>query len=342
MGSLDTKTLIGLKKKVRIHEGFFLARFFRAQVNFPTAEVAFDKIKKGVKLAPFVSPMVAGKPNRKAGGQTVSMEPAYVKPHDIVRPKDLIKRVPGEDFDGTMDLSQRRIFTVLNLLDEQEESITAREEWMAVQAVLHGSVVIEGEDYPTQLVEFGRNDANNIALVGAAKWDTVDPETYDVDTDLENWADLSDVVCDMLTFDKSTWSRFKQFKMVKDNLETRRGSKSEVELGPQLSKTVQFKGWYGDFACYVYKGKYEESDGTEKPYLDTGRLLLSPSENDDVRCYGAIQDAKAIAEGGLVAKSRHAKNWFTDDPSVENLQTQSAPLMACLNADDYVSVSTFQ
>lgn len=341
MGALDTKQLIGIRKQLPKFEPFFLNRFFRSQVNFETEEVAFDKIKKGVKLAPFVSPMIAGRPNKQLGSTTTSLMPAYLKPHDIVKPGKLLKRVPGEEFNGSMSISDRRLLVVAETLDEQEQSITAREEWMAVQAVLTGAVTIEGEDYETQQVDFGRNVANNITLAGAAAWDTVDPDTYNPDPDIEAWADLATMVCGMLVFSSDTWGTFAGFAHVKDKLETRRGSASMMELAPQLAKVVQFKGYYGEYECWVYKGKYEDSAGVEQPFMPSGQLLLAPTFNDDVRCYGAIQDAEAIASGGLVSASRYPKNWFTKDPSVENLQTQSAPLMATLDPDAYVSVVTF-
>ncbi len=53
--------------------------------------------------------------------------------------------------------------------------------------------------------------------------------------------------------------------------------------------------------------------------------------------YGGIKDAKANANGIVKAK-RYPKNWFTDDPSVEYLQTQAAPLPVVPNPNDFVHV----
>lgn len=341
MGALDTKQLIGIRKQLPKFEPFFLNRFFRSQVNFESEEIAFDKIKKGVKLAPFVSPMVAGRANKRAGSTTTSLMPAYLKPTDIVKPGQLLKRVPGEEYNGAMSIEDRRLLTIAELLEDQDMSITAREEWMAVQAVLTGTVTISGEDYETQQVDFGRTAANNITLAGGAMWDAVDATTYDPSEDIETWADLSSMICGMLVFSSDTWAKFISFQGVKDKLDTRRGSSSEMELGPQQARAAQFKGYFGEYECWVYKGKYDDGSGTEQPYMPSGQLLLAPSFNDDVRCYGAIQDAEAIATGGMVATSRYPKNWFTKDPSVENLQTQAAPLMATLDPDAYVAVKTF-
>lgn len=341
MGVLDTKTLVGMRQKLPKFEAFFLNMFFPSQINFETVEVAFDKIKEDVVLAPFVSPMVAGKANKKKGGITSSFEPAYVKPTDNLTSKQTLKRLPGENFNGEMSVAQRRSLAKATTMSDQEKAIVYREEWMAVQAVVNGSVVVEGEDFETQVVDFGRNPANNISLVGAAKWDTVDPDTYDPSNDIETWAGLASGIAGMLVFDQAGWSKFSSFKAVKEAIKRDSGSKSSLELTPQLEKVVQYKGNYGDYICVVYKGKFKkDSSSSEEYYMPTGHLLIAPMRGDGVRCYGAIQDAKAN-DSGIVATSRFPKNWFSDDPCIEWMQTQSAPLMVTPDPDEFVSISLY-
>jgi len=340
LNALDTVTLLGVKQQLPKFEPLFLTLFFPEEITFGTEEIAFDKIKKGVRLAPFVSPMVAGRAQKQKGGKLLSFVPAYVKPTDIVRPDQLLRRRPGEAIGGNLTAEQRRLGVVTQLLIDQEQSITHREEWMAVQSVVTGKVVVEGHDYPQQEVDFGRDPNNNIALVGAAKWDDVglDVATYDPSDDLEDWAEQASGTVDVIVMDKKAWRLFSKFKAVKDKLDTRRGSKSEMEMGPQLAKSVMHKGFFGEYEILVYAGKYDDPDtGTETNFMPDFTLVMGPSGYEGVRAYGAIQDAKALT-GGLVEASRYPKNWFTDDPSVENIQTQSAPLMVTPDADAFVSV----
>lgn len=341
MGALDTKTLVGMRRQLPKFDAFFLNTFFTSQINFESEEIAFDKVKEDVVLAPFVHPMVAGKANRKKGGVTSTFKPAYVKPTDNLTSKQTLKRLPGEDFDGEISVAQRRGLAKATTLSDQERSITYREEWMAVQAVVNGSVVVEGEDYDSQLVDFGRTAANNITLVGAAKWDTVDVDTYDPTSDIEDWAALCSGVAGMLIFDQAGWTKFASFKAVKDAIKRDSGSKSSLELTPQLEKVVQYKGNFGDYICVVYKGKFKkDNDSAEEYFMPTGHLVIAPMTGDGVRCYGAIQDAEAN-DMGVVAASRYPKNWYTKDPSVEWLQTQSAPLMVTPDPDQFVSIDIF-
>lgn len=340
LAATDTRTLIGVKANQPKFTPLFMALFFPNVIEFSTKEIAFDKIKKGVNLAPFVSPMAGGKPNKKRGGVLKSFMPAYLKPTDVVDPQMVLKRQPGEAMGGELTTVERRDAVKTQLLMEHEESITHREEWMAVQAVCTGQVTVEGEDYETQVVDYGRSAANDIVLAGAAKWDTVDPATYDPADDIQTWAENSSGLIGRLIFHKAAWTKFHSFQAVKDALDTTRaGTTSSLQLGPQANKEVQFKGYYGEFEVWVYAGKYDE-DGSQNYFMPDNMLLMAPGSSDGVMAYGAIQDAKANAQG-VAAAARWPSNWFTDNPSLEWLQTQSAPLPVMLDADEYVAVTTF-
>lgn len=341
MNPLDTVTLLGVKRVQPKFTPFFMMMFFPNIIEFPTKEIAFDKVKKGVKLAPFVAPMVAGKANRKKGGTLTTFEPAYVKPTDNVDPGMLLQRQPGEALNGELMPADRRLAVIGELLDQQEKSITYREEWMAVQAVVTGQVVVEGDDYDTQVVDYGRTAGNNVALVGGAKWDSVDPLTYDPTDDIEDWAEQASGTVGRLIFDKFGWRKFSGFTKVKEKLDnTKNNGNSTLELGPQLQREVMFKGYFGEYEIYVYVGKYEDAEGVDQYYMPANTLVLAPLGTDNVMAYGAIQDAKANATG-VVAASRYPSDWFTENPSVEWLQTQAAPLPVMPDADEFTVVTLF-
>jgi len=338
MNVFTTTQLLGMRAELPKFVPFFLQTFFPQMIEFTSKEIAFDKVVKGKKLAPFVSPMVAGKPNRQAGTTFTSFLPAYVKPMDVVEPGQLLTRMAGEPLGGVLDAVQRRQAVVVDLLSEQEKSIDRREEHMAVEAVLTGSVVVVGEDYPEQQVDFGRDPGNNIALLGADKWDSKDVNTYDPTDDMTDWADKSKAVPGLLILSKKGWKLFSKFKAVKDDMDkTKRGTTGSLQLGPQLANVVQYKGTFGEYEVYVYAGKYDDDDGVEQEFMPGTTMVMAPAGYQGVRCYGAIQDAKANADG-VVATSRHPKNWFTDNPSVENLMTQSAPLPVTPTPNDFVVI----
>ena len=131
----DTVTLLGVKEIQPKFTALFMAMFFPSIATFKDEEVAFDKIRKGVRLAPFVAPMVSGRARKERGGQTTTFKPAYLKPTDVVKPTRLLKRRMGEALNGSMSPAERREAVVGDILVDHEQEIVAREEWMCVQAV---------------------------------------------------------------------------------------------------------------------------------------------------------------------------------------------------------------
>lgn len=334
----DTTTLLGVKAIQPKFTPLFIQMFFPSIATFASEEVAFDKIKKGVRLAPFVAPMASGRARKEQGGTLTTFKPAYLKPTDVVKPSRTLKRRPGEALNGELSPAQRMDAIRGEILMDHEMEITAREEWMAVQAVLTGKVVVEGEDYESQEVDYGRSADNQIVLAGAALWTAVDPLTYDPTEDLEDWAANTSGSVGVILMDKLAWRLFSSFKAVKDKLESRRGSTSQLELGPQLEREVMRKGFFGEYEILVYTGKYEDSAGTKHNFMPDYTVLIAPASADNVMAYGGIQDAKANANG-LVEATRYPSNWFTDNPSVEWIQTQAAPVPALFDADEFVVIT---
>lgn len=333
----DTTTLLGVKELLPKFTPLFLQLFFPTAATFGTEEVAFDKIKKDRRLAPFVSPLVSGRPRRERGGVLTTIQPAYIKETDVVRPTRLLKRRLGEALNGELNAADRRNAVVADILVEQEENIVSREEWMAVQAVLYGKVIMSGPDHPAVEVDYGRSADNQIVLAGAAKWDTVDPATYDPTDDIEDWASATTGSAGVVIMGKGAWRLFSRFKIVKELLETRRGSTSQLELGPQLEKEVMRKGFFGEYEIIVYTGKYTDDAGQKVNFMPEFGVLVAPATADNVMAYGGIQDAEANANG-IAEATRYPSNWFTKNPSVEWLQTQAAPVPALFDADEFTFV----
>ncbi len=330
-----TVTLLGVYKVLTPLDTFFLNLFFPGVVTSATKEIAFDKLVEDMELAAFVSPMVAGKVQKKDGGLHKTFEPADVKPKDSVEPGMLLTRRPGEAIGGNLTPAQRRGAAIVELMQRQDNRITRREEWMAVQAVLTGKITATMEGKGDFEIDYGRDSANNITLSGGALWTALNKDTSAQPLeDLETWSELASGSIDICVMDKKAWGEFRQFKAVKDLLDTRRGSTSVAELGPNTKKEASWVARLGTLEIYVYKGKYKEA-GVAKNMIPDYTVILGSTGYEGIRAYGGIQDAKANTEG-VVAATRYPKNWFTDDPSVEFLMTQAAPLMVTPDADAFV------
>lgn len=316
----DTDTLVGVVEGLDPFTPFLLHMFYPSMVTFETSKIDFDAVSEDTTLAPFVSPMVAGKANKAAGGELRSFKPAYVKPKDVVDPERVLKRRPGEAIGGKLSPAQRRDAIVVDILDGHRKKISRREEWMAAQELLTGKVVVSGEDYPAAEVDFKRAAGNTVVLAGQAVWsDTVNADPLG---DIESWNDIAEAPITDLVMDSKAFKLFIKFDAVKELMESRRGSESNIELAPGNEKWVQYKGMVGSYRVWVYKGYYTDDADSKQNFLPDNTVIAGSSAVDGVRAYGAILDGRA----GYQAMDVFPKNWVQEDPAVEYVMTQSAPL----------------
>ncbi|KDW03377.1 peptidase S49 family protein [Escherichia coli 2-156-04_S3_C1] len=201
-----------------------------------------------------------------------------------------------------------------------------------------GKYTMTGEAFDPVEVDMGRSAANNITQSGGTEWSKRDKSTYDPTDDIEAYALNASGVVNIIVFDPKGWALFRSFKAVREKLDTRRGSHSELETAVKdLGKAVSYKGMYGDVAIVVYSGQYVEN-GVKKNFLPDNTMVLGNTHARGLRTYGCIQDADAQREG-INASARYPKNWVTTgDPAREFTMIQSAPLMLLADPDEFVSV----
>ena len=249
-----------------------------------------------------------------------------------------LRRLPDEDPQNLADPAYRRRRIILQNMKDEELAIAQVEEMQAVSAVLSGKYTMTGEAFEPVEVDMQRSARNNIVQAGAAAWSVRDKETYDPTDDIETYAVNASGVVNIIVFDPKGWSQFRSFKAVKDKLDTRRGSNSELETAlKDLGQAVSYKGMYGDVAIVVYAGQYVEG-GVQKNYLPDNTMVLGNTQARGLRTYGCIQDVDAQREG-INASARYPKNWVqSGDPAREFTMIQSAPLMLLADADEFVSV----
>ena len=306
---------------------FLLDTFFPNRVNFTTTEIAFDKLKRRRKLAPFVSPNVAGKARRARGRTVATFEPPYVKPKNEIAPDENFIRLAGEGVGGMLSPEERFQTNTMQILEDQDREITLREEWMAAQVLQTGTVVVEGEDYPSQTVDFGRDAALTVTLLTASRWGEtgVSPRT-----DLRAWATLvaekSGGTVRQVVMGAGAAEIFQSDPEIKDILDNRRQATGSMELGPVATggedNHAAYLGSIGQFDFWQYTQNYEDEAGaTQHMFPLYGVLLMAPGAYQGHNCHGAIRDNVA-----LQALARFPKMWNQDDPSVTFLMTQSAPL----------------
>jgi len=316
----------------------FITNYFFPKIQlFERREVAFDKIIAPRRLAPFVSPYVEGRAVHTRGFQTNTFTPAYVKPKRALVPSDTTSRMAGEALMGSMSPAERRDMRVATDLALSIQEIDNRVEWMCAQALIYGTVTIAGEDYPTQVVDFGRLPTHQIALAGPNLWSA---STSNPRNDLEVWAqtvamDMGGTVTDII-LGSAAWIALCQnqdFATLYKNFVNMGGPMPTLLPGVLDNDMKTYRGQFGAFRLWTYNGFYTDDNGVQQTYIDPKDVILvAKQELNGIQAYGAIMDVES-----LMPAKYFPKMWVQKDPSTVLTMVQSAPLMIPTN-----TASTFR
>lgn len=347
-GIYDTATLLGVVRVQPIESSYWLDNFFGRQMNFDTEEVMFDKVVGSRRLAPFVSPVVQGRVMRTRGYETRTFRPAYTKPKHAVDPNRVFSRLAGEALGGTLSPDARWNAAVAENLREERSAIQRLWNWMAAMAVIDGEVTIAGEDYPTQVVSFGRDPGLTVALAGTARWGEADADPLGDIADLRTLAfQKSGSPITRLTMGIDAFDLFFEDAKVQALLKGQeignqsRTSDSTLSALGSPGQPFEFRGilqganGQGRLEIYTYNEQYEDEAGVTQSIMSSYDVVGTGPGLNGTRCFGAIRDKRA----GLQALPLFPKMWDQEDPSVTYTMTQSAPLMVPGNPDNSFKIT---
>lgn len=323
---------------------FLLDTFFPDTVESESEKIEFHRVVGKRRITPMVHPTRAGKIVDNRGFDAVTFSPAYAKDKRRWDPSAPLKRSIGEKIGGSLSPSQRMNALIGSAVADQLDMLTMREEVMAAEALRTGKVTVSGEGYDTVVVDFGRNANLTAALAGNDCWDVIHADSDPLD-DLETWAGL---VQDndggnarTVVMAPDTWKNLRKRLVQRDELgmllDYRRGGTSQLETGPGNDK-VRSLGSLGTFDLWVYNQSYVDDAGATQQLMPSGALIMGSGAIEGARCYGAIQDPKA----GYKASRYFTKTWEEEDPAVQWLLLQSAPLVVPFRANGslYANVLT--
>lgn len=303
--------------------------------------VDIDIIKGKRRMAPFQSPRVEGKLVEKLGFTTNSYKPAYIKPKKVLEAADIVNnRAAGESVYSLQSPEERAIMMLATELNDLEDMIIRREEWMATQQIVNGyvDVIGDGVNYRIDLIM----DADHkITLTGTNIWTDV---LSDPDSDIGDAVGLiskdAGISANVIIGNSSTMDVYVRHAKVKDNLNTRR-----IDLGlikpEDMGDGVSYYGYVivsgKQLDLYGYDNWYIDDAGVEQPMIPDGKIVITSTRADFRRHYGSIKDKKA----GYAAIPRFPKTWDEEDPDATWLMVQSAPLPAAHQIDAIVSMKVF-
>lgn len=335
----DTSELAQLIQTIFEPENFLLNRFFPTVYESTTTEILFERLTENESIAPFVSPLVAGKPMSREGRVVQAFTPAYVKPKMPILPQEALRRAAGEEpGKGQLSPEDRFLIAVQMGLQKQLRAVERRLEWMAAQALTTGAVTVVGDGYPAVTVDFGRDPGHTIELLGDDMWSN---PAAPVGEDLEDWSMLvleaTGAAATDVVMTPDVWRALMRntgFRELYKTFQSLGGSLPGIL--PAVQKRNLYKGTFGSFNLWVYQDWYRDEQGVKRNYMPPGTITMVASGDDGVagvQAFGAIQDIRS-----LVAQRFFAKMFEQDDPSAAILLTQSAPLVVPVRPDATVSV----
>lgn len=324
----DTNVLIQVVPNLKRAQTFFLDKFFPGISQSDTEFVSID-IDLGLRrLAPFVSPLVEGKMVEGRRIQTNTFKPAYIKDKRALDLRRPIRRMIGERIGGgDMSAGEREMANLVFEMEDQVDMIQRRLEWMAIQELATGTVVVAGEGFPTVTIDFGRDANLTITLSGGSRWGQTGVKPSD---DVQAWqaaimkasgAKVTDIV-----FSPEAWAFFKadptvQLPAIQYPQFAPFGN--AVNPGSGIERGAIWMGRWGNFDLWVYYDWYiDPADNIEKPMLAANSVIMSGANLMGTRAFASILDP----DHNFAALPFAPKTWTQKDPAQRLLMMQSSPL----------------
>jgi hypothetical protein len=219
---------------------------------------------------------------------------------------------------------------IAEILRLHDTMLTNRNEWLAARALVDASVTLSSDDYPTTTVNFQRHSSLTYTLTGGARWNQVtgDPLANIKEARI-NANNRSGAVIRRVVFGGNAWELFTARVNIKDIMDRNYGGyNANIQRAADGFENQEYMGTFGgvfgggQIDLWVDRSKFVDEAGSEQFFLQQD-TVVGFSDVEGVRCFGAIKDFRA----GLRALERFPKMWEQEDPSVEYLMTQSAPLM---------------
>lgn len=305
---------------------FLLSMFFPLASFSDDEKILFDVEIDDIEVAPFVSPLSAGRIGTDTGYETRMFAPAYIKPLHDIKPGETLRRLAGEPIAGAMSAGARERAILGQKLQRQQTMILRRKEVMAAEVLRTGKCVVEGPDYPKVQVDFQRHGDLTLALTGGARWGEAGVSPYD---DVSEWINLvgakSGAAVNVVVMDAKAWALFEADPKLEKRMDRTLGQTAILELGFKagLPGTPVFQGRIGMVEFHTYNDTYTENGTTKALLPDHTVILGATGAMEGTQAHGAILDPRA----GYQALEIFPKSWIEENPGRRVLLSQSAPLV---------------
>ncbi len=278
-----TSTILAGLTNVPRASVFLRDKLFSKIVTAPTDQVDISFYKGKAKLAPYCSRFSAGIAVPRERQQLRLFSPSHIKLVRTLTADDVFYRsmsVPGANTDN-------RDAELLTLdLDELDNDISRREEWMVSQALFVGKIVCLDGDTNEIVAEIDYTPISSSVNPLWSSASTCDP-LKDLKTAMRLVSGASGYSADLIVFGKDASDAFENADKVLAAYDKQHISPGTII--PALAEYgITLLGNYRGLPLYASESQYTDVDGTSKYFVPADKVLVAASGLQGTLAYAGI------------------------------------------------------
>lgn len=319
---------------------FFGDNYFKKEVFSQEDTVSVSSVVKNSRdLAPFVSPLVPGKPVGLTGSRVSAFSPAYISLVTPVSPEGGTtskneKRAHNWNPDPMVRHGENR----RDITEEHLSRIKRTIEFMRAMGTIRGYVDTESEDVPAERINFGRDPSLTTTLTAGTYWGDTGVSVLDFFErviDQMGETDGGYTAQNVLLGRRAAAFVRKQIRKdgeLKDLLDRNYGTESTLVRGLSPYSTIRELGRVNHLNLFEYSESFRGFDAKGnrvwvKPLADN-EICVIGAEFEGVDAYGAIKDLAASYKAVPI----FGRNYIAEGtPQREIVSHQASPIPVPVN-----------
>lgn len=330
MPGLYTPTTIKkIRQNAEIKRDFLTEMFFKESDTSPTEVIILEAKKSGEMVAPFITPLEAGRPVYSKAKKSNVINAPSIAPEYTLTSKDIFDRQAGETIEGfnPATATGKRIGEILA---EQEKYIKNKIELMVSQFLTTGKVK-SGENEAAYELDYEMT--NKTTLGSSHKWTDSDIEPLDTIDEYIEKSEECGTKTEIVVLGTKAAKLLTKSKGFKDAI----SRDLQSEFVKTSLRTYPGIVWIGTYAKYgvelfSYSRKVTGPDGEVVKLMPENTIIGGPSQ-------GTIIYAPIIYMGDeIVHMTPRYSNLDKTNPKVAKITTESRPVLQPCDLDAYFSV----
>lgn len=336
----STRSMLAALEEMDKPKTFLRDTSFKNVKYFETENVDIDIVMGKRRVAVYVSPSAQAHVSDRAGYTTNTYKAPYIKEMRIIKPIDALQRNAGENIYAAMSPEARARKILADDLVDMNDMITRAEEIQASQALFSGAVTVNNGD----TINFGVKATHMLTLASTAKWDDGSFSLTKLLAQLRAWQTVirqdSGLSADLVILGKDAATKFLGYVEAATTNPQPLGlimDRGRIAPLPVDAKGVSIIGYLTEIGCTICT--YDELywDGSaDQPVIPAKKVCMLSTQARMDRLYGVIQHMD-----GLYAVDRFATSWVSNNPSVRNVEMDSAPLLVPHQINGFLTATVY-